>query len=92
VTADKEKKECSAPSSLAWQNFMSHPLYLLGKNSDPNEQKAGKAPELVSAFSRRENYYPSRESNPGFARLHRSHHTDYAVCAPPLKVINVLNY
>jgi len=53
VTADKVKKECSAPSSLVWQNFMSQPL---GKNSDPNEQKAGKAPELVSAFSRRENY------------------------------------
>ena len=89
--ADKVKKECSAPSSLAWQNFMFQPLYLLGKNPEPNEQTAGKAPELVCVFEKRNISHPSEESNPGLARLYRSHQTDYDLCAPLLKVINVLN-
>jgi hypothetical protein len=67
VTADKVKKEWSAPSSLAWQNFISQPPYLLGKNPEPNEQKAGKAPELVWAFSRRENcLIPAGNRTPGW--------------------------
>jgi hypothetical protein len=35
---------------------LSRPLYLLGKNPEPKEQMAGKAPELLWTFSRREKY------------------------------------
>ena len=88
MTANKVKKEYSTPSSLAWQHFMSQPLYLLGKNPEPNEQKAGKAPELVCVFEKRKISYPSGELNPGLARRHEP---DYDLCTPILKVINVLN-
>jgi hypothetical protein len=44
---------------------MYQPLYLLGKNPEPNEQKAGKAPELVCVFEKRKISYPSWEWNPG---------------------------